>query len=139
MRKELDAKLVKAFPNLYKDRYKDMRTTCMCWGFDCGDGWFDSLWDLSWELEKLIVKHIKDYPECPAPKATQVKEKFGSLRLYMSYETKEMEDLIEKAEELSSVTCEDCGKPGKLIAPNGWYRCLCDDCLKEREVESENN
>lgn len=43
MREELDSKLVEKYPKIFRDRYADMRTTCMCWGFSCGDGWFNIL------------------------------------------------------------------------------------------------
>lgn len=33
MRKELDDKLCKDFPNLYKERSMKPQQTCMCWGF----------------------------------------------------------------------------------------------------------
>jgi hypothetical protein len=39
MSPELDEKLVKDFPELFRDRYAPMHTTAMCWGFSCGDGW----------------------------------------------------------------------------------------------------
>ncbi len=39
MRQDLDAALVRDFPNLYRDRHGDTRDTRMCDGFSCGDGW----------------------------------------------------------------------------------------------------
>lgn len=41
MSPELDERLVKKYPKIFKDRYADMRTTAMCWGFECGDGWYN--------------------------------------------------------------------------------------------------
>lgn len=40
MTKELDEKLCKTYPKIFADRFGDMRTTAMCWGFDCDDGWY---------------------------------------------------------------------------------------------------
>lgn len=40
MRKELDKALVAKYPLIFKNRYGDMRETAMCWGFECGDGWY---------------------------------------------------------------------------------------------------
>jgi len=62
MKEELDKKLVKAFPLLYGDRHGPIRSTAMCWGFACSDGWFDIVWDLSSKLEPLIQKFIDDNP-----------------------------------------------------------------------------
>lgn len=59
--------------------------------------------------------------------ASQVKEKFGTLRFYMSCETDEMSELIDRAEELSAKICETCGAPGEL-RNDGWLRTMCDDC-----------
>lgn len=43
MRKELDQELCEKYPLIFADRYKPMTETCMCWGFDCGEGWFSLL------------------------------------------------------------------------------------------------
>jgi hypothetical protein len=36
----LDAKLVEKYPLVFKNRYGDPKETLMCWGFECGDGWY---------------------------------------------------------------------------------------------------
>lgn len=41
MKKELDDLLCKKYPKIFRDRYGDMKITCMVWGFECGDGWFN--------------------------------------------------------------------------------------------------
>lgn len=64
MNEKLDKELVKTFPLLYKDRRANMRETCMCWGFECGDGWFKLIWDLSAKLESEINK-LKEKNEKP--------------------------------------------------------------------------
>src|SRR5215469_10089273 len=51
MNQELTDKLLKRFPVLYQDYYSPMNQTCMCWGFDHGDGWFDIIWQLSLAIE----------------------------------------------------------------------------------------
>ena len=40
MNRHYDRYLVKKYAPMFRDRYGDMRTTAMCWGFECGDGWF---------------------------------------------------------------------------------------------------
>jgi len=127
MKEELDNKLVKTFPLLYGDRNASMQSTAMCWGFP-GDGWFDIIWDLSSKLEPLIQKFIDENQDTEHyPKASQVKEKFGGLRFYMTCGSDEIFDLIEEAEALSCKTCEECGKPGEAIGL-GWVHTLCYDC-----------
>ena len=41
MRRELDEALCAKYPLIFKDRNADMRTTAMCWGLECGDGWYN--------------------------------------------------------------------------------------------------
>ena len=41
MRRELDEQLCAKYPLIFKDRNADMRTTAMCWGLECGDGWYN--------------------------------------------------------------------------------------------------
>ncbi len=89
----------------------------MVWGFP-GDGWYDLIFRLSEKLEVAIT----GLPECYAD---QVKEKFGTLRFYMSSSTDEMEAWIDEAEAESAVTCEECGAPGKLRG-KGWLYTACD-------------
>jgi hypothetical protein len=132
MRSELDIMLVKDFPNLYRDRYAGANQTCMCWGIDVGDGWFKLISDLSYKLEKEILK--LDPKERENYCASQVKEKFATLRFYMTQETKKMAKFISEAEEKSAVTCENCGKKGKLRG-SVWVRTLCIKCHRKNQAE----
>jgi hypothetical protein len=54
MKDELDSGLVKQFPKMFKERYQSMTTTCMCWGFEHGDGWYDIIKNIC----HLIQSHI---------------------------------------------------------------------------------
>jgi len=93
----------------------------MCWGIECGDGWYDLIRSLCLEI-KILDKDSK-------VRAVQVKEKFGGLRFYIDYGTEEIYNKIDMAEEISFSICEECGKPGKLR--NGeWLKTLCNDCAK---------
>lgn len=127
MNKELDDKLCKDFPNLFVDRNASMRETCMCWGFP-GDGWYGLIREAAEKLEPLIVAIREQAPdESYFPRASQVKEKFGTLRFYMSSSTDEMEKIIDEAERKSAETCETCGSTGEL-RKGGWLVTLCDKC-----------
>jgi len=128
MSPELDNKLCKEFPLLYADRRASMQETCMCWGFDVGDGWYKLIYELSSKLEPLL-RQLND----PLIKASQVKEKFATLRFYMTTQTDEMDDLINEAEDKSAVTCETCGEKGSL-RNKGWYSTRCDKCYEKERV-----
>jgi hypothetical protein len=60
----------------------------------------------------------------------------NSLRFYMTSNTDEIDDLIDKAEEKSYKTCEECGCPGKL-RNGGWMTTLCDSCAKKKGYDLE--
>lgn len=125
MRKELDEQLCREFPNLYRNRGKSMQETCMCWGFDCDDGWFQIIYDLSKKLEAEILKLPEKQRSFYG--ASQVKEKYGGLRFYVDSYTDEIGSLIREAEEKSEKTCEVCGAPGKIRSHHKWYYCSCED------------
>ena len=54
MKLELDQLLCEKYPKMMVNRYKDMKETCMCWGFECGDGWFNILNQLMGNIQHHI-------------------------------------------------------------------------------------
>ena len=54
MSPELDAKLCSKYPKIFANRYGDMKTTAMCWGFECGDGWYQILNSLCSQIQHHI-------------------------------------------------------------------------------------
>ena len=135
MREELDKKLCEAFPILYSGRRLPMTQTAMCWGFEHNDGWFDIIWDLSEKLENINKSLPSDGGSFIV--ATQVKEKFGTLRFYTggipSSVSDEVYKLIDEAETASEKTCERCGKEGKLCG-KGWVSTKCKECQTEEKI-----
>ncbi|MBA3857952.1 MAG: hypothetical protein C0507_13695 [Cyanobacteria bacterium PR.3.49] len=85
---------------------------------------------LSQEVEAIIVA----MPEKERKKfrVKQVKEKFGTLRFYMGVAHDAIRAAIDRAEQESAQTCEDCGKPGK-VRSGGWISVLCDEHEAERK------
>lgn len=65
---------------LYTGRRKPMTESLMCFGWECGEGWYDILSELSYNLEELNLRFYDKYRL--RIEATQVKEKFGTLRFY---------------------------------------------------------
>jgi hypothetical protein len=68
----------------------------------------------------------------PHPCASQVKEKLGGMRFYLTYYNEELESIISEAQKKSYTICECCGAEGKLTY-DGWCKTLCDKCSKERK------
>ena len=54
MKQELDKLLCERYPKMMVNRNKPMQETCMCWGFECGDGWFNILDQLMGSIQHHI-------------------------------------------------------------------------------------
>ena len=54
MKRELDEILCKKYPKMMVNRHKPMMETCMCWGFECGNGWFNILDQLMGNIQHHI-------------------------------------------------------------------------------------
>jgi hypothetical protein len=54
MKRENDEYLCKVYPKMMVNRHKNMQETCMCWGFECGDGWFQILNQLMGNIQHHI-------------------------------------------------------------------------------------
>jgi len=122
MTKEKQKILFEKYPSLFVDKDKSPSETCMCWGCECGDGWFDIL-D---ETCRKIIEIDKDKKF----KFLQVKEKFGGLRLYGIGETDEISNILECAEIESFRTCEHCGsKENVTQRGESWIYTLCNNCF----------
>ena len=143
---ELQDKLYQKYPNLFSNKTKSPTESCMSWGCEVGNGWYDilsCLCDSVVEYENMIknnniwsekqfgepAQKYKNY--CPV-KFDQVKEKYGGLRVYFSGGDDYIDGLISMAETMSYKTCEICGTPGK---PNthGWINTLCDECRNQTQ------
>ena len=142
MKKELQDKLFKKYPKIFRQKDLPSTETCMCWGITCGDGWYDIIDALCASIKNHIewVNEHKRLHSLAQPKrliptktnkticeAAQVKEKFGGLRFYIDGGNKYIEGLIAMSEAISYKTCEYCGFPGKPLT-NKWIRTTCENC-----------
>lgn len=125
MSNELTDKLIKDFPRLFT-HVSDDGERLPCAYLECGDGWFDIIYECS----KKICEACKDLSEDDHPKILQIKEKFGGLRYYISSCPEEMcdtvRDAVDFAEKKSYETCETCGEPGTGKKSHGWYYTACE-------------
>ena len=140
MRKELDEALCAKYPDIFRNRHGDMRETAMCWGFECGDGWYniiDTLCATIKSREYNLSIRVLDKEEYFPVIADQVKEKYGGLRFYYRGGDDYIHGAASMAEYLSEVTCEKCGAPGKT-RDGGWIRTLCDEHAKEQGYSLED-
>ena len=121
MDKEVEEKLVKDFPQIFRDWGGNPMETCMAWGLETGTGWAP--------LIRKLCEDIMATNPSENFKAAQVKEKFGGLRFYFDGGDEQISKLIHKAETESYKTCEECGiKENVTTKGPGWIRTLCDKC-----------
>lgn len=126
MTPEHECELIKIAPILYQQSTLSEQETCMCWGFECPDSWFDLLKELSFEIENINKNLLAFYNS--SCQAVQVKEKFGELRFYYDIITNieindtitnninlirdQINELINKAELKSTKICAYCRSTG---------------------------
>ena len=143
MKNELEANLIKDFPDFFVDMYGDETKTSMSDGCRCGDGWYDLIYESCSKVKRILPKE-------DTFKFDQIKEKFGGLRLYYSFNrppnsptmprlsgvssaTKsQIYQIICEVEGESYKTCENCGTKEDVTQNNtGWICTLCPNCRKK--------
>jgi len=135
MKKELQDKLYEKYPKIFKQKDDNMTTTCLCWGLECGDGWYWIIDNLCDSIQGYIDANKKEQME-----ATQVKEKFGSLSFYRSGGDRLIGGMIWLAEHMSYNTCELCGSTEDIIQTKGWIKIRCKKCLeKEKDISTKDS
>lgn len=95
----------------------------------------DEITDRGLKLANDVLKtaeYRKVGTAVPQVVATQVKEKFGTLRFYYDGGDAFIAGLVSMATSMTAVTCEECGVPG-LQRGGGWIRTLCDEHAKDRK------
>lgn len=77
--------------------------------------------------ERLISASRLQEAESQLPSVAQIKEKFGTLRLYFDNVNDYNQGVIDLAEVMSAEICEVCGERGKSIGGR-WVQTLCKEC-----------
>ena len=95
--------------------------------WECGKGW--------WPLIEIVAAAIDSFnashPESPV-EVSQIKQKFGGLRIYHYNAPEDIRQLIDEAIEASWHTCERCGaSEGVTTNQEGYRLTLCPNCRKE--------
>jgi ribosomal protein L37AE/L43A len=88
------------------------------YGCEVSDGWFDLLYKMCTEIQATG----RDFTP------VQIKQKYGRLRVYYKMGDARVDEIVEKYEELSEFTCEECGNPG--VYRKEQIIVLCDKCLR---------
>lgn len=105
MKPELDKQLCEKYPKIFRDRNASEIESCMHWGLECGEGWYDVIdalcqaatytYTTSIMVDEADGKRLNITPysysnettyhfdiKPPQLVADQVKQKFGTLRFY---------------------------------------------------------
>lgn len=125
MSPENTAKLAAICPKGFHHLGGDPRETCMAWGVDCGDGWFGILERMCQRIQEQMQKdpeHMQTFA------FDQIKEKFGTLRVYFHGGNKMADEFVGQAERESETTCEACGSTEGIGRTSGYIQTLCKNC-----------
>jgi hypothetical protein len=96
--------------------------------YECGKGWSP----LINKAVEGIQKEVSTWPDTQDFYITQIKEKFGGLRIYLSAYNDRLDAIVRAACEEARKTCELCGEPGVLGEEGRWLQTLCEKCRKEK-------
>jgi hypothetical protein len=113
----------------------------MYWGVETGDGWESIIREACSKAEPLIAKWIEDHKNDAdfnkdfSPRFAQIKEKFGTLRLYFTTYPEGFDEIEIEAEKKSETTCEQCGKTGKTRG-QGWYYTSCGEHAQDEDRDN---
>ena len=122
---EIKSKTNNAIREFFFQRYPTLFEGIDPFNFDLPVGWMYLVYNL--------CEHIKDFPL----KIKQVKQKMGSLRVYVDTEklTPELQAEVwafcTDAEKESHHICEMCGTQGNVVKTDSHFiQSLCENCRK---------
>ena len=125
MTPNLSNKLLKKFNKIFPSDFY----------FECDEGWYDLLFDLCSKIQEHCDKE-----KCQQVVALQVKEKFATLRFYISGGDEYIHKIIDEAEAKSADICEVTGGYGILHRKGYYYKTLCKETallMDFKEVKSK--
>jgi hypothetical protein len=104
-----------------------LKSNLMAFGYECDKGWYPLIDECIEKLEEQVKKEKLN------TEILQIKEKFGTLRIYLSSESDEISNIVERYELFSSHICELCGEfwTAKERVNHGWWKTLCQKCATE--------
>lgn len=126
--------------NNYTHLYAEDKRWPIWFGFECGAGWLPWIKELleSFEWHRTHNLHLTKEGKHEIT-ITQIKEKFGTLRVYFNSNPEIMDALecsVARAIAKCQLTCEVCGvigDKGKPITPTeGWISYLCSECKEKK-------
>jgi hypothetical protein len=121
--------LYEKFPHLYRERTAPLESSKMGWGFQCEDGWYKIIYEMSKKIDKISTEGEF------APAITEVsRNKDGTLHVEARNLTPPVADIIATATEQSRLICEFCAyTPAFLRTSKGSHKghIACGRCLRK--------
>lgn len=127
MNPELQQKLFDKYPKLFVQKDLPRTHSAMCWGIEAGDGWFNII-----DSVCSVIENAVEYNKMPPVQFSQVKEKYGELRIYFDGGDERTDSIIDLATSISAKTCEYCGNVAE-VRTKGWIRNVCSTCDQKRK------
>ncbi|WP_080833709.1 hypothetical protein [Cohnella massiliensis] len=127
MKQELQEKIFTRFPWTRPDE-SDTKSPYTLFQLECGDGWFQLLWDLFTEIESLYRSRDTEIQLTIG----QVKQKFGSLTVYIHDALPEAYEIVNRYQTLSETICESCAIESSIQQRHYYFSTLCDPCYEKR-------
>ena len=154
MNSELERKIYDADPVFFRQKDMDMTRTCMCWGIECGDGWFKPILEFVKKV-RILNDRLSTMNMCIV--ASQIKSKWAGFTCYWDIDVLDegrnaelseqqqgvvdlcrsiMDDIVRRCEEKCEHTCELCGKYSmnndEVYACGSWLTVKCLDCAQKK-------
>ena len=121
--------LYEKFPHLYRERTAPLESSGMGWGFQCENGWYKIIYEMSKKIDKISTEGEH------APAIAEVsRNPDGTLYVAVSNITPPVADIVMNAAEQSRLTCEFCAyTPAFLRTTKGPVRghIACGRCLRK--------
>ena len=121
--------LYEKFPHLYRERTAPLESSHMAWGFQCENGWYKIIYEMSKKIDKISIEGVH------APAISLVsRHEDGTLYVAVSNITPPVADIITSATEQSRLTCEFCSyMPAFLRTTKGPHKghVACGRCLRK--------
>ena len=123
--------LYEKFPHLYRERTAPLESSGMGWGFQCEDGWYKIIYEMSKKIDKISPEGEH------APAISLVtRHEDGTLHVAVRNITPPVADIVMNAREQSRLTCEYCAyTPAFLRQGKGSVtgHIACGRCLRQAE------
>lgn len=136
MNESLSKELCDKYPSLFSLKDNN-REPIGAYGIECDDGWYDILSSICFMVDqherniegnnKYRISQNQNPIDYEPFQFTQIKEKFGGLRVYSNGGDDYTRGLIGMAECWSYKTCEICGNKGQTTK-HGWLTTICEKC-----------